>query len=243
MITLYIKSHNVTGLKYFGKTKQDPFIYKGSGKYWVRHLKKYGNDVSTIIYKQFEIECEELRKCAMDFSIEYDIVNSELWANLKQENGFDGGNDFLLDETKQKISDSRKGFVNAIDKDSGDIICVSKDVFDSSDNLIGVCSGKILTDEHKRKISAKGRKHKEESKNKIGDAHRGKIVSDETKDKLRNREISDTWRENSRQSALNRPKVVCPYCNKEGSINIMKRWHFERCKFYTSKDNNWNHQF
>jgi hypothetical protein len=36
---LYIKTHSVTGLKYFGKTTKDPFRYKGSGVYWVRHLK------------------------------------------------------------------------------------------------------------------------------------------------------------------------------------------------------------
>jgi hypothetical protein len=37
--TLYVKTHNITGLKYFGKTTNDPFKYKGSGKYWLDHLK------------------------------------------------------------------------------------------------------------------------------------------------------------------------------------------------------------
>lgn len=26
-------------------------------------------------------------------------------------------------------------------------------------------------------------------------------------------------------------KVACPHCGKKGSSNIMKRWHFNRCKF------------
>ena len=26
-------------------------------------------------------------------------------------------------------------------------------------------------------------------------------------------------------------KVVCPHCNKEGGVNVMKRWHLDRCKF------------
>lgn len=38
--TLYIKTHNKTGLKYFGKTtSNDPYKYKGSGSYWLDHLK------------------------------------------------------------------------------------------------------------------------------------------------------------------------------------------------------------
>ena len=44
---LYIKQHNQTKLKYFGKTIHDPLSYKGSGKYWLRNLHKHGNDVST----------------------------------------------------------------------------------------------------------------------------------------------------------------------------------------------------
>lgn len=52
MIYLYVKTHNITKLKYFGKTKKDPYIYKGSGKYWLNHIKKHGYDVTTeIIYQ------------------------------------------------------------------------------------------------------------------------------------------------------------------------------------------------
>ena len=29
---------------------------------------------------------------------------------------------------------------------------------------------------------------------------------------------------------LNKIKVVCPMCNKEGPYPSMKRWHFDRCK-------------
>ena len=41
MIYLYIKTHNVTGLKYLGKTTQDPYKYKGSGKRWTNHINKH----------------------------------------------------------------------------------------------------------------------------------------------------------------------------------------------------------
>ena len=46
---LYIKTHNKTGLRYFGKTTNNPFQYKGSGKHWLAHIKKHGNDISTEI--------------------------------------------------------------------------------------------------------------------------------------------------------------------------------------------------
>lgn len=83
MIThLYIKTHNVTGLKYFGKTIQkNPQRYKGSGKYWKCHLAKYGNDVTTEILGSFDdIELCEL--VASEFSIKFNIVESDEWANL-----------------------------------------------------------------------------------------------------------------------------------------------------------------
>lgn len=89
---LFVKQHNITGLKYFGKTtKKDPVSYKGSGKYWKRHIKKYGiYDIQTIWYKLFT-DKNELVQFALDFSKRNDIVNSEEWANLKEENGLDGG--------------------------------------------------------------------------------------------------------------------------------------------------------
>lgn len=47
MYYLYVKTHNKTGLKYLGYTKNDPNEYKGSGKHWIRHIKTHGDDIST----------------------------------------------------------------------------------------------------------------------------------------------------------------------------------------------------
>lgn len=108
-IYLYIKTHNITGLKYFGKTtNKDPFKYRGSGKYWKRHIRKYGYDVNTEIFGQYtdELLCS---LAALKFSKENNIVNSRLWANLQEENGYDGapighiGHQFTSEE-KQKMS-------------------------------------------------------------------------------------------------------------------------------------------
>lgn len=112
-IYLYVKTHNDTGLKYFGKTtKKDPHKYIGSGKYWKRHLLKHGHNYSTEIIASFEDEsaCQEF---ALAFSKKNNIVNSDEWANLQEENGLDGapigheGHKFT-EEQLQKISKSSK---------------------------------------------------------------------------------------------------------------------------------------
>ena len=82
---LYIKTHNVTGLKYFGKTCQkDPFKYKGSGTRWLNHVRIHGLDITTEILGLFldETEC---KRVALEFSIQNNIVDSEEWANLQPE--------------------------------------------------------------------------------------------------------------------------------------------------------------
>jgi hypothetical protein len=113
MIHLYIKTHNITGLKYFGKTtKEDPHKYTGSGKHWLRHLRKHGFDYSTEIVATFEDEilCEQF---ALKFSKDNDIVNSTSWANLQEENGLTGapkghaGHKFTPEQL-QKISKTTK---------------------------------------------------------------------------------------------------------------------------------------
>jgi hypothetical protein len=84
---LYIKTHNVTGLKYLGQTgKKDPYKYKGSGLVWERHIKKYGYDVTTEIIGIFENK-NDLRKVSLEISEREDIVNSPNWANLQPESG------------------------------------------------------------------------------------------------------------------------------------------------------------
>jgi hypothetical protein len=87
MITyLYIKAHNKTGLKYFGQTKYNPFAYKGSGLYWKRHLKTHGDDITTIIYYSDD-DVNIIKEKALHFSKENNIVNSDEWANLREEDG------------------------------------------------------------------------------------------------------------------------------------------------------------
>ena len=89
--TLYKKIHNITGLKYLGKTIKDAHNYSGSGKYWLRHLKKYGNDVTTEILFQTQ-SFDEFQDFATKYSIANNIVESNEWANLIIETGTGGNN-------------------------------------------------------------------------------------------------------------------------------------------------------
>lgn len=89
-IYLYKKTHNLTGLKYLGKTESpDPHKYTGSGIYWLTHLKVHGKNYTTEIVKECK-SIEELKYWGKYYSDLWNIVESEEWANLKEEVG-DGG--------------------------------------------------------------------------------------------------------------------------------------------------------
>lgn len=111
---LYIKQHNDTGLKYFGKTtRKDPYRYSGSGKYWIRHIAQHGKNITTI-WAQLFTDKSALVDYAKQFSAENNIVESVEWANLIPEAGYEDGGGIKgrigkphSDETKNKIRQSR----------------------------------------------------------------------------------------------------------------------------------------
>lgn len=109
--TLYIKTHNVTQLKYLGFTTKDPFTYKGSGTYWKRHIKKYGYDVTTEVLFQTTNK-QEIGEKGQYYSIIWDIVNAvnengiKIWANLAPETA-NGGVE-LTEEQKKQLSQKMK---------------------------------------------------------------------------------------------------------------------------------------
>lgn len=207
MAVLYIAEHNVTGLKYFGKTTRYFTVeelqekYHGSGTYWKRHLKKHGDDVTMTIYRLCSLNEDSddyIKPIALKFSQENNIVESNDWANNIPENGLDGGRE--------------AGFVLAKNTQSDTVCIVSKQDFQNDDELVGVrrgCSltleqrenisksqsgekhhfyGKTFSDEHKRKIGETkvgnqyrlNKKHTEEAKRKMSEAHIGMRYSDET---------------------------------------------------------------
>lgn len=89
MIALYVKTHRVTGLKYLGKTKNDPFTYRGSGLDWATHLLEHGEEVDTEVIRWCR-DKESLRYWGIYFSELWDVVNSKDWANRTREEGQGG---------------------------------------------------------------------------------------------------------------------------------------------------------
>lgn len=88
-VYLYVKTHGGTGLKYFGKTVKDPYVYKGSGVHWKRHLELFGDNVLTEVLGKY-YDKESLNRDALSFSYLHDISNSKEWANIIIETGLDG---------------------------------------------------------------------------------------------------------------------------------------------------------
>ena len=140
---LYIKQHNKTGLKYFGKTVHDVFRYAGSGLVWTRHLRKHGKDVTTL-WGQLFTDRDSISKFALNFSKENNIVESTEWANLKPEDGLDGGN----------MKGVNKGVVRtaAMKEHLSKINTGKKQSVEASLKRSKSLSGRILTEEHKEKL-------------------------------------------------------------------------------------------
>jgi hypothetical protein len=88
MFYLYVKTHNVTGLKYLGMTSRDDVhTYRGSGKYWTQHIEKHGyDDVTTDVLGVYETP-EALGVVSLRLSEEWNIVDSPDFANLMVETG------------------------------------------------------------------------------------------------------------------------------------------------------------
>jgi len=101
---LYLKQHNITGLKYVGKTINDPETYSGSGLYWAQHLKVHGNNISTI-WKRLFTNQKELTKFALNYSYKNNIVESNEYANLRPEDGLMGGDTGISDHGRKVLSE------------------------------------------------------------------------------------------------------------------------------------------
>lgn len=102
-IYIYLKTHNITGLKYLGKTTKDPFKYNGSGKYWKRHINKHGYDITTDILLQTD-DINEAKSFGETYSDEFDIVESKEYANLIRETATGGDTSKYIDYDKGVIT-------------------------------------------------------------------------------------------------------------------------------------------
>jgi hypothetical protein len=110
-------------------------------------------------------------------------------------------------------------------------------------------SGQINSDEIRRLktiLTWTGRKHTEESKEKIREARSNQPMfprDEETKKKISESLIghfvSDDTKKKISEQTKGKPKsnkgqpkrkIDCPHCGKIGAIAMMYRWHFNNCK-------------
>lgn len=88
---LYIKQCSHCHLKYFGKSSQkDLHNYRGSGIYWTKHLDRHNASSKHLWNSEWYYDTSIIR-FAKKFSAINNIVESNEWANLRIEDGMDGG--------------------------------------------------------------------------------------------------------------------------------------------------------
>jgi hypothetical protein len=97
-----------------------------------------------------------------------------------------------------------------------------------------------LSNEQKQKMSKslKGHFVSEYTKQRVSETMKGKPKSLEQKQKIREKLLGKKLPETTRKNMSNArkgdsscagPIIKCPYCNKIGTNNAMRRWHFENC--------------
>lgn len=109
---VYVTTNKINGRKYLGKCVHKKPSYLGSGIALKNAVRLYGkNSFSKEIIREVET-LEEAADIERSLSIKWNVVDDPLWYNMKT--GGDGGSARGLkrsDETKQKISESKKGSV------------------------------------------------------------------------------------------------------------------------------------
>jgi hypothetical protein len=179
---------------------------------------------------------EELR-----LHIELDVVNDDNYFNksLASPNGWFGrkisGPEHhsygrkRSEESKQKMRESKLG-THASLETRAKMSEIRKGIIQKSEHIekrVNKLIGKSRTEESKKKMSEsqKGNTNK-----------KGKLLSDESKDKIRNANIGKKMSMNTKnkisEANVGKKRIIveCPYCKKPGGYPSMIRWHFENCK-------------
>jgi group I intron endonuclease len=221
---IYRTTNLKNGKIYVGKDTKNSKNYLGSGVLLKKAIKKYGKEN---FIKEILETCENEEQLNEREKFWINKLNSNIFGyNLTD--GGTGGDTFSKNPNKEDIRCKLRDRIvsdDILEKRKQNLIQYH---FRSGENHPNFGKKQTETTKEKRKQTFLkngftspmfGKKHNEETKRKISEKKKGTILSEETKQKMRN--------------AANKEKkqkiFICPYCEKEGG-NTMFRWHFENCK-------------
>jgi hypothetical protein len=215
MYKLMIKTHCITGLKYLCYTQKDDH----ESYHWRRHLREHGKIITTQLIFETN-DYQEFVQVARQKSIEFNVVENPQWANLKHEEG-DGGDTV---SSLRWITDGVNDKYHPADSVTlpegwrwGRTKCKFTD--SSFQREMSKRSHAAQTHEIRKQAAAKAAQTKKENgsfRDISGDKNPAK--REDVKMKIK-------------QSALARPMIKCPHCNKVGQSSPgMYRFHFDNCK-------------
>jgi hypothetical protein len=238
-IYLYVKTHNITGLKYLGKTTaKNPHKYSGSGLYWKRHLKEHGRNYSTEIIKECSTP-DEIKQWGMYYSELWDVVSSEEWANLTPEQG-DGGPQSI--DTRVKMSKAKIGHTPWNKGKIGYLTEEQRKAISEANRARGPQTEETIA---KRISKTTGKTRTKEQKGRMSAAQKGKVFSGETRQKMRyaaqNRK-SEVWnkgRTNLPSSATSKVWVIeNTVTTYKETIVSLRKWCIENNLQYSNVHKN-----
>ncbi len=214
----YIKE-SPTGLMYLGQTiRKDVYSYRGSGTYWLRHLKKYKCKTPPTIFARFCQTPEEFQSLLNLIETEYGEYwnDRDNWANLRAEDPYVNG--AWSDEWKA----SRRGERPHMSGQNNPMY--------GKDWRVGKSTDELALHADRCGAANKGVSRSEAFKENLRKP-RDINICDKISKTLKGRKRAPTHSEAISIALKNKPKIECPHCSlKIAGNGNYKRWHGDNCK-------------